>query len=209
MIDKFILHKNKIKDWRVAASIVIFLVATYLLSIFAASFQMSYAQSIQKSNPHDSPLLVMNNTIILRSNSHEYPIKYHITSGRISGIFIERDNTTLLLNLSSASNGTLVVDLPRIVIDSKGPGNADENFTVFKDGQYVTYSEIKTNSESRTIMLSIDNNPSVIEISGTRTVPEFANITLLILATSIACLVVCRLKSNFTSKILKDTHPVD
>jgi hypothetical protein len=145
----------------------------------------------------------MNSSITLKSNTNQFPIKYHITSGRISGIFIERDNTTLLLNLSSASSGTLVMDLPRNIIDSKGPRNVDENFTVFVDGQYIDYDEIRANSQSRTIMLNFNNNPSVIEISGTRTIPEFADTAIVIFAISIAGFVICGRKSNLRSEIFR------
>lgn len=189
-------------DWKIASSIVILFAATYSLLI-SSSFQLTYAQNVQKSIPHkQNSQIAMNSSIILRSNSNQYPIKYHITSGRISGITIEKDNTTLLLNVSSVSNGTLVIDLPRNVIDSEGPGNADNNFTIFEDGQYVNYNEIGTNSKSRIIMLNFDNNPSIIEITGTRTVPEFADMTIVILAISIAGLVICGRKSNLTSGLL-------
>jgi len=197
LTDNHIPPKKKIKEWMVALSIVIFLIAMCSVSAVFSSFQITYAQIIQKSIPPEQKSLIgMNSSITLKSNTNQFPIKYHITNGRISGIFIERDNTTLLLNLSSASNGTLVIDLPRNIIDSKGPRNVDQNFTVFVDGQYVGYNEIRTNSHSRTIMLNFDNNPSVIEISGTHTIPEFADTAIVILAVSIAGFVICGCKSK-------------
>jgi len=95
------------------------------------------------------------------------------------------------------------MDLPRNIIDSKGPRNVDENFTVFVDGQYIDYNEIRDNSQSRTIMLNFNNNPSVIEISGTRTIPEFADTAIVIFAISIAGFVICGRKSNLRSEIFR------
>lgn len=198
LTNRFSLCKRKMKDWKFAPSIVIFLAATYSLLI-SSSLQTTYAQNILKSiPPKQNSQIAMNSRIILRSNTNQYPIKYHLTNGIISAISIEKDNTTLLLNVSSVSNGTLIIELPRNVIDSKGPGNADNNFTVFEDGQYVSYNEIGTNSKSRIITLTFDNNPSVIEITGTRTVPEFASMTIVILAISIAGLVICGRKLALT-----------
>lgn len=191
------------KEWKMSPSVVIFLAATFSLLI-SSSFQITYAQNIQKSIPHkQNSQIAMNSRITLRSNTNQYPISYHITNGRISGISIEKDNTTLLLNVTSVSNGTLIIELPRNVIDSKGPGNVDNNFTIFEDGQYVNNNEIATNSKSRILMLNFDNNPSVIEITGTHTVPEFANMTIVILAISIAGLMICGRKSNLTDEILR------
>ncbi len=186
-----------------APSVVIFLAATCSLLI-SSSFQVTYAQNIQKSIPHkQNSQIVMNSRITFRSNTNQYPINYHITNGRISGISIEKDNTTLLLNVTSVSNGTLIIELPRNVIDSKGPGNVDNNFTIFEDGQYVSYNEIATNSKSRIITLNFDNNPSVIEITGTHTVPEFANMSIVILAISIAGLMIYGRKSSLTDEVLR------
>jgi len=204
LTDNYILPKKKIKEWTVAASIIIFLILTCSIFAFFSSLQITHAQIIQKSVPPEQKSITgMNSSITLKSNTNQFPIKYHITSGRISGIFIERDNTTLLLNLSSASSGTLVMDLPRNIIDSKGPRNVDENFTVFVDGQYIDYNEIRANSQSRTIMLNFNNNPSVIEISGTRTIPEFADTAIVIFAISIAGFVICGRKSNLRSEIFR------
>jgi hypothetical protein len=51
-----------------------------------------------------------------------YPIKYQIIGGKVNGVSIEKDKSTMLVNLSSTSNGKMIIELPRNVIDSKkGP----------------------------------------------------------------------------------------
>jgi hypothetical protein len=89
---------------------------------------------------------VGNNTVTLNSGNNVYPIKYHITGGNATGISGEKDNTTLVVNISSTSNGKLTNELPRNVIDSK-QRNRDANFVVFEDGQYSSASgQIKNNT---------------------------------------------------------------
>jgi hypothetical protein len=118
-----------------------------------------------------------------------YPLKYHLTGGKLMGTSTEKDNMTLVVNVLSTSNGNLTIELPRNVIDSKKQGNVDDNFTVFEDGQYTQVSEIKNNNYARTLMINFDKGTSVIEISGSRIVPEFGTFANGILAIAIAAII--------------------
>src|SRR5207344_2137922 len=77
-----------------------------------------------------------NSTIGLKLGNLVYPLKYQIIGGKLASISAEKDNTTLLVTVSSKSNGNLTIELPRNVIDSKKQGSQDANFVVFQDGQY-------------------------------------------------------------------------
>lgn len=135
-----------------------------------------------------------NSSINLKLGNKAYPIKYQVTGGKLTGISAEKDNTTLLLNVSSTSNGKLTIELPRNIMDSKKQGNVDDNFTVFEDGQYTAADEIRTNAQVRTLMVGFDNGTSVIEITGTQIVPEFATVVVAIFAISIIGVIVASSK---------------
>jgi hypothetical protein len=92
------------------------------------------AQSIQTSSGNATG----DSTINLKLGNKAYPIKYQLIGGKLTAISAEKGNITLLLNISSTSNGKLTIELPRYVIDSKKQGNVDGDFTVFEDGQYTT-----------------------------------------------------------------------
>ena len=57
-----------------------------------------------------------NSTINLKLGNKAYPIKYQLIGGKLNAISAEKDNITLLLNISSTSNGKLTIELPRYVI---------------------------------------------------------------------------------------------
>jgi hypothetical protein len=164
-----------------AVAIVLSVIELATLSATIISLQLAYAQNTigaNKESNNQTSVTASNASINLKLGNKAYPIKYQITGGKLAGISAEKDNTTLLVNVSSISNGKLIIELPRNVVDSKKQGNVDDNFAVFEDGQYAIDDEISTNAQSRTLMVGFDNGTSVIEITGTHIVPEFATVAV-------------------------------
>lgn len=137
-----------------------------------------------------------NSTFDLNIGGKTYPIIFQIsgTGNDIKGMIAEKDNATLLLDIASRSDGKLRIDLPREVIDSKLQGNQDDPYAVFEDGQYIPADEIKNNPQTRRLIMDFEKGTGQIEIVGSRIVPEFGPISLLIL-------IVCILGSIFFVKI--------
>jgi len=162
------------------------------ICVIILSMQVALAQDssviMKEASSHESPG-VNHNTVTLKIGAGMYPLKYHLTGGKLMGTSTEKDNMTLVVNVLSTSNGNLTIELPRNVIDSKKQGNVDDNFTVFEDGQYTQVSEIKNNNYARTLMINFDKGTSVIEISGSRIVPEFGTFANGILAIAIAAII--------------------
>lgn len=168
-----------------AVAIVLSVIELATLSATIISLQLAYAQNTigaNKESNNQTSVTASNASINLKLGNKAYPIKYQITGGKLAGISAEKDNTTLLVNVSSISNGKLIIELPRNVVDSKKQGNVDDNFAVFEDGQYAVDDEIRTNAQARTLMVGFDNGTSVIEITGTHIVPEFATVAVAVFA---------------------------
>lgn len=168
-----------------------------LATISIISFQLTHAQSATGTNKelhNQSSSIASNSSINLRLGNKAYPIKYQIIGGKLAGISAERDNMTLIVNVSSTSNGKLTIELPRNVIDSQKRGNLDDNFAVFEDGQYVVGNEIRTNAQARTLMIGFDNGTSVIEITGTRILPEFSTVELAVFAIATSGIIIATSK---------------
>jgi hypothetical protein len=102
-----------------------------------------------------------------------YSINYQITGGRVNNITGEKENSTLLVGLSSTANGTLKIELPRNVIDSKKQGiNVDDTYQVFSDSQNApSFDEIKNNTQIRVLSISFHNGDKRIGIVGTQMAP--------------------------------------
>jgi hypothetical protein len=141
-----------------------------------------------------------NSTTSLKSGSKMYPLNYRITGGgnMLNGVSLEKDSSTLLLSISSLSHGTLTIELPRNIIDSKRQGtNHDENYVVFEDGQYVPVTQLKNNTQLRTLAIDFDKGSLQVEIAGTHAVPEFGTvISATILAIAIIGIIVATTKFN-------------
>jgi hypothetical protein len=141
-----------------------------------------------------------NSTFMLNYRGKMHPIKYQITGGSIKGISVEKDNTTLLLDISSTSNGKLIIELPRSLIDSKKQGNIDDDYVVFVNGQYTAADEIKKNAQTRTLLIYFEGGSDAIEISGTYIMPEFGVVTPLVFTVTLLAVILVSMK--YRSKII-------
>jgi hypothetical protein len=189
-----------------AVAIVLSVIELATLSATIISLQLAYAQNTigaNKESNNQTSVTASNASINLKLGNKAYPIKYQITGGKLAGISAEKDNTTLLVNVSSISNGKLIIELPRNVVDSKKQGNVDDNFAVFEDGQYAVDDEIRTNAQSRTLMVGFDNGTSVIEITGTHIVPEFATVAVAVFAITTIGIIVATSKYMVFSVLFK------
>jgi predicted secreted protein with PEFG-CTERM motif len=139
-----------------------------------------------------------NKTYNLNSGGKAYPLSYQITGAgnKLNNISAQRDNTTLLLNTVAQSNGKLTIELPRNLIDSKKQGNTDEPYAVWEDGQPQAADEINTknNSQVRTLAIDFDKGTGQIEIAGTKMVPEFGTVAIIIPAIAIIGIIIAGAK---------------
>jgi hypothetical protein len=143
------------------------------------------------------------NTFDLTIDDQTYPLMYNITGGEVSSITADRAQSTLLINIASREDGTLTIELPRNVIDSKAQGNTDEEYAVFVDDQPNNFEETTNNNEARVLEIGFDNGAEQIEIAGTQIIPEFGPISAIILAISIIGFILAATKYNKLSFIPK------
>jgi predicted secreted protein with PEFG-CTERM motif len=127
---------------------------------------------------------------VLEIGNASYQIRYQISGeNQLKAMWVQRDNITLAAEISAVSDGVLNIELPRDVIDSQKQSNADDAYAVFVDGQFVPYDEIINNSQARILLIEFSNGSEQIEITGTHVVPEFGSLAALVLAISIASMV--------------------
>jgi predicted secreted protein with PEFG-CTERM motif len=137
------------------------------------------------------------NSYIVSIDSKTFPITFEITGNgnKLNKISVAKDNTTLIVNIVSQSNGKLTIQLPRSLIDSKKQGNQDTTYAIFEDSQpWQRVQEIKSNSQARTLAIDFDKGTSVIEIAGSRVLPEFGTISAVVFAIAIVAIIVTSTK---------------
>lgn len=168
------------------------------LGILSASclFLIFYGSIIPTADAQGS-----NDTFDLKIDGKPYPITYNITGGKLSNMTAMKENSTLAIELVTNDDGTLVLELPRNIMDSKSPQNEDEDYIVFADGLQIGADQITTTNQVRTLSIDFDNGVEEIEIAGTRIVPEFGPLTVLLLAVGIIGVLIV------TTKLTKPVIP--
>lgn len=124
-------------------------------------------------------------TFFLKVSNQSFSLRYHVNGTNINSISADKDNTSILIALSPNTGGTLNIELPRSVIDSKGQGNFDKDYIVFADGQHIGAEQTVTNNRLRTLGIVSEKGVNQIEIAGTLIVPEFGQLNGLLLSVSI------------------------
>ncbi len=121
------------------------------------------------------------------SGQQTFNVSYSMTGGTINNISVNTSDQSLIVNVSTTSDGTLTVTLPRTLIDATVNGQ-DDQFFVLVDGQVVDTQETKSSTD-RTITIPFTDGAQQIEIMGTQVVPEFGPIAVLVLAITIVTIV--------------------
>ena len=127
-----------------------------------------------------------------------YPVNYSITGGTILSITADVDANSLVIEISTTSDGELTITLPRALIDALLENGDDDEFFVLVDAEEVSdFDEIKTSSD-RTLTIAFPDGAEEIEIIGTFVIPEFGAIAALILAVAIISIIVVSAKTRLS-----------
>jgi predicted secreted protein with PEFG-CTERM motif len=125
-----------------------------------------------------------------------FVLSYKITGGNVLSVTPDDDANSLIIAISTTSDGELTITLPRELIDAKINGN-DDTFFVLIDGEEVEFSEEKTSTD-RTLTILFPDGAEEIEIIGSFVVPEFGTIAVLILAIAIISIIAVSTKTRLS-----------
>ena len=93
----------------------------------------------------------------------DFTINYNISQGQIKSATIDMPSKSLILSVTTIGNGTLVIDLPRALIDPKIEGK-DSAFIVLDDGREVLSKQIATTGTDRVLSIPFQYGVSQIQI---------------------------------------------
>jgi hypothetical protein len=110
------------------------------------------------------PMILPN---MIKVQNTNFTINYNITgNNKLLDANMDSQSKSLILSLNATNNGTLIVSLPREMIDAKLPTGNDDKFYILVNGQESVFKEINTTTNDRTISISFTNGTHVIEIIG-------------------------------------------
>ena len=145
-----------------------------------------------------------NEISVLANNSRIYCIPFEVTKGVVTGTEgkLNLDAKTITLDMRGYDIESIVLDIPRYILDSKSPVGNDSAFIVMSNGKIIDYQELESDSDSRQIKLdSPDPSKTSFEIIGTHVIPEFGSVALLILIGSIMSILV--ISKSFSNRFVK------
>lgn len=119
----------------------------FVFCFFSLSIGVTYAES--------GKLPVENSSIL-----------YKIDGGQATSAILEQDFNELVIIMTTTSDGSIEIEIPRSILDSKF-GGMDDIFFVLVDGFETDYVEIRSNQVSRTIVIPFFVGDSQVTIIGT------------------------------------------
>jgi len=137
-------------------------------------------------------------------NSGTFDVGYTIRGGEVTGIAMNMDRYSLLVETTVNTNGNLILKLPRESFDAQSDGK-DNTFIILiskennEPGDFVQieYEEIATSSDYRTIRIPLEEGDKWIEVIGTYVIPEFGSIVIIILVVAVSSAIIIS-KSRFS-----------
>jgi len=137
-------------------------------------------------------------------NSGTFDVGYTIMGGEVTGIYMNMDRYSLLVETTVNANGNLILKLPRESFDAQSDGK-DNTFIILiskennepEDFVQVEYEEIGTSSDYRTIRIPLEEGDKWIEVIGTYVIPEFGSVVVIILVVAVSSAIIIS-KSRFS-----------
>jgi predicted secreted protein with PEFG-CTERM motif len=145
-----------------------------------------------------------NEISVVASGGNRYCIPFKSTNGVLVGSEgkLNLDTKTITIDIRGQDVNSLVLDIPRSILDSKSTDGADSNFILMSGGTVMSYTELENDIDSRQIQIDyLFNGKDTFEIIGTKVVPEFGSIVMLIMSASIT--VVLIFGKSFSNKFVK------
>ena len=133
-----------------------------------------------------------------------FDVGYTMKGGIVSNMELNQKNLSLVIEISTNTDGNLNLKLPRDNIDSIESDGLDLDFIVLMyEGKteipvQTDYKKIDSNDEFRLIEIPVKNGDTKIEIVGTHVVPEFGTIAMIVLAVAIVSIIAVSAKSRLS-----------
>ena len=174
--------------------------ATHYYSTFETQFSYGGMMSAQVQSPSEESSGVTSESELTSVDEPEdgakliqvdgYDLFYQITGANIIKIIPDTENTSLIIQIETFSDGELKITIPREVLDTN-----EGSFFVLVDGEETYHEEIST-SDSWTLIIPFYNGSQEIEIIGTFVIPEFGTAVFIIFVVAIISMIMISAKSK-------------
>lgn len=131
-----------------------------------------------------------------KPSGQNFDLNYTITGGIVKSMYLEPQDLALVVELDTKNQGTIHLQIPRLLLDAKKSSNVDESFIVLvNDEEISSASEGAPDSHYRVIDIPITNGDSKIEVIGTTVIPEFPIAITVLMIAMFSIILVLRMQS--------------
>jgi hypothetical protein len=102
----------------------------------------------------------------INTENKTYAPRYDIHGARLNGIKVDESHKAIEVKINSATNGMLVIELPRDLIDAKKQSNIDAPYLVLVDGKSSVTNEIASSNLTRILAIEFKQDNKDVEIQG-------------------------------------------
>lgn len=144
--------------------------------ILISSFGFTSASADHIINPNTvhaivtNPVAIFGKTYPLQVDNKTYPIYYgfNLTYATASNISLVKEHDSMQISLNGVKEtDAMWIHIPQDVISAD-----NNNFVVYVDGQEIKY-ELAISGHSTVMGFMVPTNAQLVEIQGTRIIPEF------------------------------------
>jgi CHRD domain-containing protein len=128
-------------------------------------------------------------TATLTIGDDEFDIQYMITNGTLDTLTGDNETSTITAMITANDTGTLMIKLPRDIVDAVGSNGTDSDYVVMVDGVDESVDD-DFGQDVRTLTIPFPADSEKIDITGTFIVPEFSAITAILLSVAIVGVVI-------------------
>ena len=140
----------------------------------------------------DDGVPVISGTYKLEIDEHIHNVRYKLMGTEaIDRMSLNNQTKTLTIEIFSTENGTLVLEIPRRLIDSLSQNGSDTQYIVsaiYANGTLASlpFSEENSTDRLRVLTMDFEKGTDLITITGTKVIPEFGALPAIALMTAIA-----------------------
>lgn len=124
-----------------------------------------------------------------------FDLSYAIRGGVVDDMQVDYENLGIKISISAENGGRILLDLPRKYIDSVHNGGGDAQYIVLVDGIGTDHLD-DMGQDTRRIIVNFDANTADIMIIGTRVIPEFSSVFVILAGGIVTISVLSRFRTK-------------
>ncbi len=169
----------------------------YTIRAQYGSYETNYKITFELVGAPGAPIQCDEDQITVVGEDDKYCLVHEINGAVVKSAKVSSSDYSILLNLDTEAEGSLVLVIPRNILDAKS-GNDDTDFLVMIDDESANdYYEIYSDEQRRTLEIQFPEYTEQIEIIGTYAIPEFGTLTMIILTVAIASIIAISARTRF------------